>query len=194
MKISITLIGVIALTSPASAPETYDIDPVHSFAVFKIKHLNLGYVWGRINSPMGSIVLDEADPARSSVSFTLKAENVDTHNKERDQHLRSPDFFNVQTFPTITFKSASVRKSGENDFEVAGTFTLLGTAKEIVLRLQRVGSGKDPWGNFRMGFDGAFTIKRSEFGMTHMLDGIGDEVQIHVSVEGVRKGAPATDE
>jgi polyisoprenoid-binding protein YceI len=201
MKISISLVSAIALTlfPPGKAtsipeiPENYDIDPVHSFAVFKIKHLNLGYVWGRINSPMGSIVLDGADPTKSSVTLGLKAENVDTNNKERDKHLRSPDFFNAEKFPTISFKSTSIRKTGENDYEVAGTFTLLGKAKEIVIRLRLIGSGKDAWGNFRTGFDGDFTIKRSEFGMTHMLDSIGDEVLIYVSVEGVRKGAQSSE-
>ncbi len=187
----IAALGLLSGTGRASTPETYDIDPVHSFAVFKIKHLNLGYVWGRINGPMGSIVVDEADVSRSSVSITLKTENIDTHNKDRDQHLRSPEFFNVQQFPTLTFKSTSIRKSGENAFEVVGLFTLLGKPKEISVLLRRVGSGQDPWGHHRTGFDGAFTIKRSEFGMTHMPDGIGDDVQIFLSVEGVRKGAPA---
>lgn len=186
MKIWLATLAAWTLTFPAET-ETYEIDPVHSFAVFKIKHLNLGYVWGRINSPTGSFQIDGADPSRSSVSIELLAENVDTHVAKRDQHLKSPDFFNAKEFPKITFRSKSVKQTGESTFDIAGSFTLLGKTKDLTVRLTRIGSGSDPSSGTRMGFDGTFTIRRSEFGMTTMLDSIGDDVQIHISFEGVRK-------
>lgn len=181
---SLTFSAEPATVAPVA--ETYEIDPIHSFALFKIKHLNLGYVWGRINGPTGTFQIDEADPSRSSVSIELQSENVDTHVAKRDQHLKSPDFFNAKEFPTITFKSRSVKKTGET-FAIAGSFTLLGTSKDITVHLTRVGVGGDPSSGIRMGFDGTFTIKRSEFGMRTMLDTIGDDVQIHISFEGLRK-------
>jgi polyisoprenoid-binding protein YceI len=193
MKSPVACFALVALGgsiagAPAPARETYDIDPVHSFALFKVKQVDRGFVWGRITGPMGSFVIDDADPSRSSVVVTLKTENVDTGVKERDQHLRSPDFFHAEKFPAIDFKSDSVRKSGENDYEIAGTFTLRGTAKDVVLRLRRVGAGKDAHGHFRMGFDGELTIRRREFGMTYLPEGIEDEVRIFLSIEGIRKG------
>ncbi|MBI4566544.1 MAG: YceI family protein [Planctomycetes bacterium] len=199
MKILILAPAALALwLAPAGAPsvpasaasaaaDKYEIDPVHSFALFKIKHFNLGYVWGRINGPAGAIVVDEADPSKSSVEVELKAENVDTANEKRDQHLKGPDFFNAKQFPAITFKSASVKKTGDATYEVTGDFTLLGVSKKVTATLTRIGAGKDPWGGTRVGFEGSFTIKRSEHGMKHMLDGVGDDVHISVAFEGVKK-------
>src|SRR5262245_16340109 len=186
-------VAALALAgAPASAPaaataDKYDVDPVHSFVFFKIKHLGVGYVWGRINGPTGAILLDEATPSGSSVSVDLKADNVDTGVEKRDQHLKSPDFFNAKQFPTISFKSKSVKKSGDSGFEVTGDFTLLGVSKEITITLNHVGTGKDPMGNIRTGFDGSLTVKRSDYGMKQMLDMASDDVLITLSIEGTRK-------
>src|SRR5688500_12714372 len=97
-----TLILVVA--APAFAAESYKVDPVHSTAVFRIKHANVSFFSGRFNHPEGSFVLDEADPTRSSFNIVLKVDNIDTANAQRDTHLKSPDFFNSKQYPTITFK------------------------------------------------------------------------------------------
>lgn len=169
------------------AADTYEIDPVHSTFVFKIKHFNVAFLNGRINDSSGAVVIDEADPSKSSVQIELKTASIDTHVEKRDTHLKSADFFNVEKFPALTFKSKSVKKVDATKYDVTGDFTLLGVTKEITVPITRVGTGKDPWGGTRTGFDGTFSIKRSDYGMTFMLDGIGDEVQISLGVEGVLK-------
>lgn len=185
--LSLWLFAAGAPPTPAPAADSYQIDPVHSFALFKVKHFGAGYTWGRINAPTGTISIDEADPSKSSVNVELKAENVDTGDAKRDQHLKGPDFFNAKQFPVLTFKSKSVKKTGDQTFAVTGDFTLLGVTKEITLSVTRVGAGKDPYGNTRVGFETAVTLKRSEFGMNQMLQAVGDDVHIQLAVEGVRK-------
>lgn len=168
------------------AADTYAIDPVHSSFIFRIKHINTSYLYGRINTSSGTIVFDEADPTKSSVDLTLNADSIDTFAEKRDQHLKGPDFFNAKQFPTITFKSKSVKKVGE-DYEVTGDFTLLGVSKEITVKLQHTGGGKSPFGDFRIGFEGTFAFKRSDFGMKAMLNAVGDDVQVTVAVEAAHK-------
>ena len=180
---------VLSLAGSAAslkAADTYAVDPVHSSFIFRIKHINTSYLYGRINTSSGTIVFDEADPTKSSVELELKADTVDTFAEKRDQHLKGPDFFNAKQFPTITFKSKSVKKVGE-DYEVTGDFTLLGVAKEITVKLAHTGGGKSPFGDFRIGFEGTFTFKRSDFGMKAMLNAVGDDVQVTVAVEAAHK-------
>jgi polyisoprenoid-binding protein YceI len=147
----------------------------------------VAFLNGRINDSSGSVIIDESDPSKSSVQIELKTASIDTNVDKRDTHLKSADFFNVEKFPALTFKSKAVKKVDATKYDVTGDFTLLGVTKEITVPITRVGTGKDPWGGTRTGFDGTFTIKRSDYGMTFMLDGIGDEVQISLGVEGVLK-------
>ncbi len=189
MRVAILLAGVFAFVLsfvPVRAADTYAVDPVHSTFLFKIKHMNTSFTYGRINASSGTLVVDEADPSKSSVELELKADSVDTTNEKRDQHLKGPDFFNAKQFPTITFKSKSVKKTGE-DYEIAGDFTLLGVTKEVAAKFTHVGSGKLPTGTAIIGFEGTFTIKRSDFGMNKMLGGVGDDVVLTVSVEADKK-------
>ena len=182
----LTVLLSLAGATGLQAAETFNIDPAHSSFIFRIKHINTSFLYGRIDTSSGSITLDEADPTKSSVSLELKADSVDTVNEKRDQHLKGPDFFNAKQFPTITFKSKAVKKAGA-DYEITGDFTLLGVTKEITAKLTQTGGGKSPFGDFRVGFEGTFAFKRSDFGMKAMLDGIGDDVQVTVSVEAAHK-------
>lgn len=175
------------LSALAHAADTYQVDPAHSTFLFRVKHLNASNFYGRINNGAGTLLIDEADPSKSSVEIALKPENVDTANEGRDKHLKGPDFFNSKQFPTLSFKSTSIKKLDDTNFEVSGQMTLLGVSKEVSAKFARVGSGKDPWGGFRVGFEGTFTIKRSDFGMKQMLDAIGDEIQITASIEAAKK-------
>jgi polyisoprenoid-binding protein YceI len=179
-------LAVLIGSAGARAADTYAVDPAHSTVLFKIKHLNLSYVHGRINNPSGTLVVD-ADPANSSVELELKAENIDTFNEKRDQHLRNPDFFNAKQFPTITFKSTAVKKADETHLDVSGNLTLLGVTKPVTVKFEHVGEGKDPWGGFRTGYEGTFTIKRSDYGMTQMVGPVGDDVEVTVSIEASKK-------
>jgi polyisoprenoid-binding protein YceI len=175
-----------AVASPARAAETYTVDPVHSSVVFRVKHMNTSYAWGRFNDLGGSFALDQADPAQSKLQFQVKSTSVDTANPKRDQHLRGPDFLNAVQFPTIGFASTGVAKSSDG-YEVSGNLTLHGVTKPITFRLTPTGSGKSPMGAAIAGIEASFTIKQSDFGITKMAAMIGDEVWINVSVEGVRQ-------
>lgn len=166
---------------------TYEIDGTHSSVVFAVNHLGVGTAWGRFNEVSGSFTHDAENPAKSSVTITINAESVDTANERRDKHLRSPDFFDAKQFPEIVFKSSSVKEIAAGDLEITGELTLHGVTKTYTVRADHVGEGKDPWGNYRKGYDIQFSIPRADHGMNYMEGGLGADVKVYVSVEGVRK-------
>jgi polyisoprenoid-binding protein YceI len=174
------------LSIPLRAADTYDVDPVHTVLVFKVNHLGYTDFYGRFNDISGTITIDEQNPALSSVKLDVKADSVDTHSDRRDQHLRSPDFLNASQFPRISFKSTKVNKKGDTTYEVAGDLTLRGVTKPLTVTLTRHKTGEDPWGNYRTGFNGSFTIKRTEFGVSYMPEAISDEVHLTLGLEAVR--------
>ncbi len=184
----IVVAAALAMQPASCAADNYQIDASHSFVNFRVKHMNTGYAYGRFDDLSGNFMFDDKNPAGVTFDFTIKADSVDTNNTKRDQHLKGPDFFNVKEFPTITFKSKLVRRNGEKGFDVSGDLTLHGVTKPVSATLEWVGSGKDPWGGFRSGFDGTFVLKRSDFDMKFGLDGgLGDEVRVTVAFEGVKK-------
>jgi polyisoprenoid-binding protein YceI len=175
----------LALSAPAFAADTSKIDPAHTSIVFKISHLEFSHVYGMIPGAEGKFVIDETKPEKSSLEFTLKMDQITTLNKKRDDHLHSPDFFNVKQFPTATFKSKSVKKTGDKSYEITGELTLHGVTKPVSFTFNRLGTGKDPWGNMRTGGDAMLKLKRSDFGINFMNDGkVGDEVDLMISTEG----------
>lgn len=182
-----TALVTLLAAGARAEPETYQIDGVHSAALFAVTHLGVGTAWGRFNDVSGSFTHDAANPAASSVSIVIKADSVDTANEKRDQHLRSPDFFDVKQFDEITFKSKAVKEIAAGDLEVTGDLTFHGVTKTITVRADLVGEGKDPWGNFRRGYDIVFSIERADYGVTYMPGGLGDSVKVYFSIEGVRK-------
>lgn len=169
------------------AADTYKVDSVHSSVVFRVKHLNVGLIYGRFNDLQGTIVVDEKNPERGSVELTIRAESIDTGNKNRDDHLRSPDFFNAKQFPIVTFKSTQVRQLKPNLYEVRGNLSLHGVTRPITIRVERTGAGKGMKGEWRIGFHTTFRIKRSDFNMTYMLNGISDEVVLMIGIEAIRQ-------
>ena len=170
----------------AAAPETYDVDKGHSALLFRIKHVDVGYTYGRFNDFSGLLVVDDANLAAARVEITAKLESVDTNDAKRDQHLKSPDFFNVAQFPLMTFKSTSVTKTGD-DYKVQGNLTLHGVTKALTVTMKKTGEGDDPWGNHRIGFEGQMSFKRADFGMDKLPQAVGDTVWVTVAVEGIRK-------
>ena len=184
LSLTILLAGAAA---QSRAADTYKVDPVHSAAVFRIHHANIGYVWGRINDPAGTYALDDADPTKSSFNIELQVGNVDTHNDKRDAHLKSPDFFNAKQYSTITFKSTAVKKGAGNTLDVTGDLTLHGVTKSITLPVELTGKGQFPPGTQRAGVEATFSIKRSDFDMKNMLGAVGDEVRLTVALEGVKQ-------
>jgi polyisoprenoid-binding protein YceI len=186
--LSVLALGAGSVQSVSAQPVTYRVDPVHSFVLFRVKHMNTAYAYGRFNSFSGTIVVNEQDPSKSSVEFEIDANSIDTGNSQRDDHLRSPDFFNVRQYPKITFKSTSIRRINANTFEVKGDLTIRGTTRPLTVRVTYVGKGRNPRGQEIIGFETTFTIKRSEFGVSYGLNGgLSDEVRVTIAVEAVRQ-------
>jgi polyisoprenoid-binding protein YceI len=177
-----------ATSGKLSAPVRYSVDPVHSSILFRCKHNNASYFYGRMNSFSGTIVLDEQNISNSSVTVEVDANSVDTKQEKRDDHLRSPDFFNARQFPKISFRSKSVRRLADGTLEVRGDFTLRGVTRELTLKVHITGKGRTPQGKEVIGFHTVFTIQRSDFNVRYGLgQGLDNDVQITVSLEAVRQ-------
>ena len=185
--LGMTLCFILLSGAVPAAAATYLLDPAHTYILFRVKHLDIGYSYGRYNGPEGVIEWDDAAPEKSRVEMSVSAGNVDTDVDKRDQHLRSADFFNVDQYKTINFKSTSVKKTGDTTFDVTGDLTFLGKTRPVTVAVQQTGAGKDPWGKYRVGFETTFIIKRSEWGMNFMLNGVSDAVDVTVSAEGIRQ-------
>jgi polyisoprenoid-binding protein YceI len=186
--LSILLIPV--LTEAA----TWQIDPAHSSVGFMIRHLTVSNVKGSFNKAQGVVMIDDKDITSLRVEISIDASSVDTGHAQRDEHLRGPDFFDVTKYPAITFVSKKVSKTDTNRLRVEGELTIHGVTKAITVEVEGPTSEiKDPWGNFRRGATATSKINRRDFGITwnKVLDTgglvVGDEVNIYVEVELVRK-------
>src|SRR3954454_20427029 len=177
----LALVSSLVEDRSVRAAATYAADASHSSVIYRVKHMNTSFSWGRFNDVSGSFSIDEANPTESRFEFQVKSDSIDSGNDKRDQHLKGPDFFNAVQFPTIAFKSQSVTKSA-NGYEVSGDLTLHGVTKPVTVRLVPAGSGKSPMGKAIAGIEANFNIKRSDFGMK-AIPGIGDDVLLYVSVE-----------
>jgi polyisoprenoid-binding protein YceI len=169
----------------ARAADSYAVDDMHTAVTFKVSHIGLSWVYGRFNDVSGTFTID-ADASKSSFALTIKTESVDTGNKKRDQHLQSPDFFDVKQYPAIVFKSTSV-KAIDGGLEVTGDLTLHGTTKAVTFALKGGNKAEFPKGVQRTGYSTELKLKRSDFGMDKMKEAIGDDVYIAISFEGVKK-------
>jgi len=145
---------------------TYTFDPAHSRIGFVARHAMVTKVRGAFNDFEGSAIIDGNDPSKSTVSVTAKAASIDTRNADRDNHLRTGDFLEIEKYPEVTFTSTSVAHQGGNDFEVTGDLTIKGVTKSVTFPLEFQGSAKDPFGNTRIGFEGSTQVVRSDFGIT----------------------------
>jgi polyisoprenoid-binding protein YceI len=163
-----------------SAPEStaWQGDTVHSFVLFKVKHMGASSAYGRFNQFTVAVGANEDGSAVSSVEFAVKAQSIDTGNAGRDKHLMSPDFLNAKQFEEITFKSTAVKGD-----EVTGDLTLHGVTKPVTAKLVKVGAAKGMKGEELVGYETTFTVKRSDFGMTNLVGPVSDEVTITVATE-----------
>jgi len=167
--------------------DDYTIDAVHSGVSFQISHVGLAYIHGRFDDFSGNFTIDTSDPTKSAFSLSIKSESVDTNNSKRDDHLRSPDFFNVKQFPTISFTSTSV-KPIDGGYEVTGDLTLHGATKPVTFSLKGGASAEFPKGVSRTGFSTSqIVVKRSDFGVGKPMPVLGDEVYVSISFEGTKK-------
>jgi polyisoprenoid-binding protein YceI len=168
---------------------TYKIDPAHSNAHFVVRHMMITNVRGAFSKLQGTVVYDSENPAASSIDVTIDAATINTQEPDRDKHLKSADFLDVEKYPTLEFKSKSVTKAGDGELRVKGDLTLHGATKEVELKVEGpTPEGKDPWGNARIGASATTKIKRSDFGLSYnaaLETGgilIGDDVKIELEV------------
>ena len=172
----------------ATAIRSYQIDKAHSEAVFQVRHL-ITKVRGRFSDFDGTIAFDESQPEQSRVTFTVQTASIDTNTPDRDAHLRSEDFFAVERFPTLTFVSTKIARTGGDTFDVEGDLTIRDVTKRITLPVTYLGKAKDPWGNEKLAFETEITINRKDFGLlwnAALETGgflVGDDVKISVSVQ-----------
>lgn len=178
--------------SRAEAGE-YMIDPDHSQVIFKVKHMGISTVTGRFDLIEGSYTFDDKDMSNSSVETTITATSINTNKQKRDDHLKSPEFLNVEKYPTITFKSKEIKKGDGEDFIIVGDLTINGVTKQVELDAEYGGKAQDPMGDERTAFTAETKIDRKDFGITwnKTLDSgglvVGDDVKIELEVEGIRK-------
>jgi polyisoprenoid-binding protein YceI len=193
------LLAAAALSLLAALParaETYTIDAGHSEVGFKIRHL-VSNVRGRFNDFSGTINMDPKNIQNSSVEFRIKAESIDTNQVSRDKHLRAEDFFFVEKYPEITFKSDSVKPAGKDKYNVTGTLTMRGVSKKVTLPVTYTGEVKDPWGNVKAGFETSTTLNRKDYGIVwnQAVDNggviLGDDVTIEINLETQKQAAKA---
>lgn len=174
---------IFALPVAAQAVDTYQIDPVHSNVGFRIRHL-VSKVTGRFAAFDGKVLVDTKDISKSSVNVTIDAKSVSTGVDARDNHLRTKDFFDVATFPTITFHSTSVKEVSKGMLEVTGTFTMHGVTKTLTIPVTNLGTtqGMKP-GSVVAGFEGSLKLDRRDYGMGYMSGPLGDDVEITLNIE-----------
>jgi polyisoprenoid-binding protein YceI len=187
------IVALVALSAvPAFAADTYKIEGSHTQSAFAVKHLMISTVRGEFGKTEGTVVIDPADLARSTVEATIDATSVDTRDAKRDEHLKNADFFDTTKFPKITFKSTKVEKAGEGGLKVTGDLTIKGVTKPVVLSVAGPSAEiKDPWGNTRRGLSATTKINRKDFGVSYGPDAIvSDEVSITIDAE-LLKDQPA---
>lgn len=188
--IGVFVLAGTLLVGPSAWAATYAIDKDHTSVSFKIRHL-FSKVEGMFRDFEGTIAYDSEHPEQLQATAMIQAPSIDTRVEQRDTHLRSKDFFDVEQYPTITFKSAKVLDATPNSVKLQGVLTLHGVEKPVVLDVDIHGVGKDPWGNVRVGFTGKTKINRKDFGLTwnetletgQLL--VGEEVEITLEVEGI---------
>jgi len=192
------LFAAAVLTTLAALPlraDTFVIDPAHSEVSFQIRHM-VSNVRGRFNDFAGTVNMDPKNLPGSSVEFHIKATSIDTNVADRDKHLRSADFFDVEKYPEIVFKSKSIKAAGKDKYNVTGALTMHGVTKDVTLPVTFLGEGKDPWGGTRAGFETATTLDRKAYGIVwnKAIDNggvlLGDDVKIEINLETKKEGAP----
>lgn len=191
-KFLMMVIAVAAsLGQTAALAAEYKVDPVNSFAFYKVKHLGVSYAYGQFTAMEGTISFDPSNADANSVEISIKTDSVSTHNSTRDRHLSGPDFFNAKEFPVMKFKSSSWKKAGDNTYTVSGDLTIAGVTKTVTSTVEHVGDGKNPRGQALSGFHAVFSIDRTEFGMNYGVvpggGGLGKDIDITISIQAVKQ-------
>ncbi|WP_312685610.1 YceI family protein [Kosakonia sp.] len=177
---------LFATGSAVAADYKIDKEGQHAFVNFRIQHLGYSWLYGTFKDFDGTFSFDEANPTADKVNVTINTNSVDTNHAERDKHLRSAEFLNVAKFPQATFTSSEVKKNGDG-LDITGNLTLNGVTKPVTLNAKLIGQGNDPWGGVRAGFEAAGKIKLKDFNITTDLGPASQDVELIISVEGVRQ-------
>lgn len=193
-KKSLLIITLLVILPQIALATTWKIDPVHTSVEFKIRHLMVSWVKGVFTEVDGTVDIDSADMAKSAVKVRIETASIDTNNQKRDDHLRSPDFFNVAKYPDMMFVSKRVEVAKGQPVKIVGDLTILDVTREVVLEVEDFSQTVvDPWGNTRRGASASTQIKRSDYGLTwnKALEAggvvVGDEVHINLEVELIRQ-------
>lgn len=177
------LLGCLAQSAMAAE---YELDPAHSFVQFRISHLGFSTLVGRFNDLSGNFDWDRGNPGASQIDVVIDTASIDTNHAERDKHLRSDDFLDVEKYPQATFKS--IKYNGdEQGGTLEGELTLHGVTQPITLDVKTIGEGDDPWGGYRAGFSGTTMLTRKDFGMGYDLGPAAETMEMHLFIEGVRQ-------
>jgi len=184
-RFSFTFVVVVALAAAAAAQTgSWQIDPMHSSAQFSVRHLGVSTVRGAFTKVSGSAKYDAADSSKTSLDATIDASSVDTRVEMRDNDLRSPNFLDVQKYPTITFHSKQTKSAGSGKLQITGDLTIHGVTKEVVLDVDGPSAPvNDPWGNQRIGASASTKINRQDFGVKGAAGLVGDEITITIDAE-----------
>ncbi|HUO33460.1 MAG TPA: YceI family protein [Candidatus Acidoferrum sp.] len=182
-----------ATAATQTGTTAWKIDPAHTVAEFKVKHMMISHVKGHFTGVSGSLTLDESDVAKSRIEATIEAASIDTREPQRDAHLKSADFFEAEKYPTLTFTSTSITRKSGDELVVLGDLTIHGVTKAVTFHVEGPSpASKDPWGNLRIGLSATTKISRKDFGLTWnaaLESGgilVGDEVTITLDVQFVK--------
>lgn len=180
-------------TTATPQTATWNLDPVHSAAEFKVRHMMISNVKGQFTALSGKLDLDPQDPTTARVEATIQAASITTRDADRDAHLKSPDFFDAEKFPTLAFQSKAVERDGDGELAVTGDLTIHGVTRPVVFHVEGpTPPARDPWGNTRVGLSASTKINRKDFGLTWnsaLETGgilVGDEVTITLDVQFVK--------
>ncbi|MBW4965385.1 YceI family protein [Pseudoalteromonas sp. CR1] len=189
LLINTAVSAALVLSASAVNAAEYIIDTkgAHAFVNFKIKHLGYSWLHGRFNTFDGEFNYDAEKPNASQIMVNIDTTSLDSNHAERDKHLRGKDFLNVDKYPTATFKSTNITFNDANSGKVTGDFTLHGVTKSITFEIDKIGEGQDPWGGYRVGFEGETSLKLSDYGINYNLGPASTHVDIGLFIEGIRK-------
>ncbi len=183
-------LGALSLGSLPALADTYTIDTAgaHASINFKVNHLGYSWLTGRFNEFSGEFTYDPKNLTASTINVTINTKSVDSNHAERDKHLRSDDFLNVEKFPTATFVSKQIIPDDDADeFDIVGDLTLNGVTKSITIEVEKVGEGKDPWGGYRVGFEGEAEFALKDFNIKRDLGPASQTVKLELHIEGIKK-------
>lgn len=185
---ALALAAALSLPGFATAADyVIDTEKAHAFIQFRIKHLGYSWLYGRFNTFEGNFSYDPQNADANKVSVTIDTASIDSNHAERDKHLRSDDFLDVEKYPQARFVSTKYEAKGDGTGTLTGDLTLHGVTRPIAIAVEKIGEGDDPWGGYRAGFFGTTTLKLADFGITRDLGPASQEVELMLSVEGIRK-------